>query len=188
LYVISILYKMKVGRDVTYFKENGDMVTASDLRGFNLFSGLEETDLALIAALCTRHTYPANTIIFDPNTTAEDIYLLEGGNDVVQIEIPIQEHDLKVVIHTLHKGEVFGWAALGPPHSRTATARCLEQANVITVRGKDLLALLDDDCLLGYQVMKNLSGIISSRLAYTTVVFRREVQRLMKKQTSGAVF
>jgi CRP-like cAMP-binding protein len=161
------------------------MVTASDLKGFNLFSGVEENALARIAELCTRHTYPANSVIFDPNTSAEDIYLLEGGNDVVQIEIPIQEHDLKVTIHTLHKGEVFGWAALGPPHSRTATARCLEQANVITIKGKDLLALLEGDCQIGYQVMKNLSGIISSRLAYTTVVFRREVQRLTKKQASG---
>ncbi|MBN1189630.1 MAG: cyclic nucleotide-binding domain-containing protein [Dehalococcoidales bacterium] len=160
------------------------MVNASDLKGYNLFSGLEESALARIAELCTRHTYPANTVIFDPNTSADDVYLLEGGNDVVQIEIPIQEHDIKVTIHTLHKGEVFGWAALGPPHSRTATARCLEQASVIVIKGKDLLDLLENDAATGYQVMKNLSGIISSRLAYTTIVFRREIQRLTRKHTS----
>jgi CRP/FNR family transcriptional regulator, cyclic AMP receptor protein len=157
------------------------MITAKDIKGFNLFSGLEDADLARIAILCARHQYPAGTVIFDPNTTAENIYLLEGGNDVVQIEIPIQDHDQKLTIHTLHKGEVFGWAALGPPHSKTATARCLDQANVITLKGQELLALLDEDNRMGYQVMKNLSGIISSRLAYTTVVFRREIQRLTKK-------
>jgi CRP/FNR family transcriptional regulator, cyclic AMP receptor protein len=167
--------------------EGLNMVTARDIRGFNLFSGLDEADLEKIAVLCTRHQYPANTIIFDPNTMAEDVYLLEGGNDVVQIEIPIQNSDQRLTIHTLHKGEVFGWAALGPPHSKTATARCLEQANVITFKAKDLMVLLDGDNRLGYQVMKNLSGIISSRLAYTTVVFRREIQRLTKKPVFGLV-
>jgi len=161
-----------------------DMVTAKEIKGFNLFSGLEDPDLARIAALCTRHRYPANTVIFDPNTAAEDIYFLEGGNDVVQIEIPIQDHDSRITIHTLHKGEVFGFAALGPPHSKTAAARCLEQADVITLKGKELADLLEEDNRIGYQVMKNLSGIISSRLAYTTVVFRREIQRLNKRQAS----
>jgi CRP-like cAMP-binding protein len=164
-----------------------EMVTAKEIKGFNLFSGLEEPDLTRIATLCTRHQYPANTMIFDLNTPAEDIYFLEGGNDVVQIEIPIQDRDSRVTIHTLHKGEVFGFAALGPPHSKTAMARCLDQANVITLKGTELLALLEEDSRIGYQVMKNLSGIISSRLAYTTVVFRREIQRLNKKQTSIAV-
>jgi CRP/FNR family transcriptional regulator, cyclic AMP receptor protein len=161
------------------------MVTAKEIQGFNLFSGLNEAELARIATLCTRHQYPANTVIFDPGTSAEDIYFLEGGNDVVQIEIPIQDHDSKVTVHTLRKGEVFGFAALGPPHSKTAIARTLDQAEVITLRGKELLALLEEDNHIGFQVMKNLAGIISSRLAYTTVVFRREIQRLNKKQASG---
>jgi CRP/FNR family transcriptional regulator, cyclic AMP receptor protein len=160
------------------------MVTAKEIQGFNLFSGLNEPELARIATLCTRHRYPANTVIFDPGTIAEDIYFLEGSNDVVQIEIPIQDHESKVTIHTLHKGEVFGFAALGPPHSKTAIARTLEPASVITLRGKELLALLEDDNRIGYQVMRNLAGIISSRLAYTTVVFRREIQRLNKKPAS----
>ncbi len=163
------------------------MVTARDIKGFNLFSGLEEQDLERIAALCTRNRYPANTVIFDPATNAENVYLLEGGNDAVQIEIPIQDHETKVTVHTLHKGEVFGWAPLGPPHSKTATARCLEEANVITFKGKDLLALLEEDNRIGYRVMTNLSGIISSRLAYTTIVFRRELQRMLKKPVHGAV-
>jgi CRP/FNR family cyclic AMP-dependent transcriptional regulator len=162
-----------------------EMVTAKELRGFNLFSALDEPALSRIATLCSRHRYPANTIIFDPNTAAEEIYFLEGGNDAVQIEIPIQEHEARVTIHTLHKGEVFGFAALGPPHSKTAVARTLDQADVITLKGKDLVALLEEDNRIGYQVMKNLSGIISSRLAYTTVVFRREIQRLTKKHAVG---
>jgi CRP/FNR family transcriptional regulator, cyclic AMP receptor protein len=162
-------------------KEVSKMVTAKEIKGFNLFSGLDDAALVRIATLCTRHRYPANTVIFDPNTTAEDIYFLEGGNDAVQIEIPIQEHEARVTIHTLHKGEVFGFAALGPPHSKTAVSRTLDQADVITLKGKDLADLLEEDNRIGYQVMKNLSGIISSRLAYTTVVFRREIQRLTKK-------
>jgi CRP-like cAMP-binding protein len=157
------------------------MVNAQDIKGFNLFYGLEDKDLEHIAPLCERRRYPANSVIFDPSTGGGEVYMLEGGNDSVQIEIPLHDHEQKLTVHTLRKGEVFGWASLGPPHSRTATARCLEEASLIIFKGKDLMVLLDEDNRMGYQVMKNLSGIISSRLSYTTVVFRHELQRLGKK-------
>ena len=76
----------------------------------------------------------------------------------------ICEHGPRTVIHTLQKGEVFGWAALVPPHQRTGTARCVEKASVICLNGKDLIELLDKNDHMGYVVMKNLSGILSNAI------------------------
>lgn len=157
------------------------MVTAHDLKQFNLFAGLDEAELAQIARLCVRRTYDSGAEIFSPGSPAGDIFMLEGGNDVVQIEINICEHAPRTVLHTLQKGEVFGWAALVPPHQRTATARCVEKAKVICLNGKDLIGLLDKNEHIGYVVMKNLSGILSTRLTYTTLVLRREVRKLARK-------
>jgi CRP/FNR family transcriptional regulator, cyclic AMP receptor protein len=157
------------------------MLTAQDIKGYTLFTGLTEPQLSQIAAICTRRRYQADDVIFDPDTPSGDLFLLERGNDAIQIEIPIGSHEDKIVIHTLSKGEVFGWAALGPPHARTAIARCLEQVDVIAMNGQELRQLLDADSRIGYVVMKNLSGFISSRLAYTTVAFRHEIRMLRKK-------
>ena len=162
------------------------MVTVQDLKAFNLFAGLDEAELAEIARLCARRTYESGAEIFSPGTPAGDVFILERGNDVVQIEIAICEHMPKTIIHTLQKGEVFGWAALVPPHQRTGSARCVEKASVICLDGKALMDLLDKNDHMGYVVMKNLSGILSSRLAYTTLILRREIRKLAKKPVAAS--
>ncbi len=162
------------------------MVTIQDLRAFNLFAGLDDSELAQIASLCTRRTYESGAEIFSPGTPAGDVFMLEGGNDAVHIEISVYEHGPRTVIHTLQKGEVFGWAALVPPHMRTGSARCTERASVICVDGKALMALIERNEHMGYMVMRNLSGILSTRLVSTTVVLRREIRKLVKKPVTAA--
>ena len=157
------------------------MVTAQDLRQFDLFAGLNESELGHIAKLCTRRTCESTTEVFSPGAPAGDVFMLEDKNDAVQIELAVSEHGPRTVIHTLQKGEVFGWAALVPPHQRTATARCVEKVSLICVDGKALLTLLDKDEHMGYVVMKNLSGILSKRLSHTTMALRREIRKLTRK-------
>jgi CRP-like cAMP-binding protein len=162
------------------------VVSAQDLKQFNLFVGLEESELAEIAKLCTRRTYESGAEVFSPGAPAGDVFLLEGGNDAVQIEISMCEHSPRTVLHTLQKGEFFGWAALVPPHQRTATARCVGRASVICVDGKALMGLLEKDGHMGYVVMKNLSGILSTRLTYTTLVLRREIRKVASKLVTAS--
>jgi CRP-like cAMP-binding protein len=153
------------------------VITAKEIKGYNLFAGLNESELAKISGLCSRKLYPANTVIFDPSATSSDVYLLEGGNEAIQIEIPIGKGKSNVVIHTLSKGETFGWAPLCPANIRTATARVIAAATVIQVNGQELLQLFNQDAHTGYLVMRNLSCIISLRLEYTTIVLRHELQK-----------
>jgi CRP/FNR family transcriptional regulator, cyclic AMP receptor protein len=156
------------------------MVTVQDLHGFRLFAGLAENELSGIATLCRRQIYGCNSVIFDPETPSKDIFLVEQGNDVIQIEIPLGGHEGKMVIHTLSQGETLGWAALGSQHTKTATSRCLERASVLAIDGKDLMQLLETNNHVGYLVMRNLADIISTRLAYTTVAFRHEMRKMRK--------
>lgn len=162
------------------------MVTVQDLKAFNLFVGLDKSELAEIAKHCTRRTCESAAEVFSPGAPAGDIFMLEGKNDAVQIEMAVSESGPTTVIHTLQKGEVFGWAALVTPHQRTATARCVEKASLICLDGKALMALLDKNEHMGYVVMKNLSGILSTRLSYTTMALRREIRKLAKKPAKSS--
>ena len=156
------------------------MLTAKDIQSYKLFRGLAENELAEIAALAVRRTYEVNSIIFAPDTLSEELFLVEGGNDAIQIEIPLGVPKETIVIHTLSKGEAFGWASLGTQHVKTAIAKCVEQVNVIAINGKSLGKWLEDNPQAGYRVMKNLADIINTRLSYTTVAFRHELRRLKK--------
>lgn len=157
------------------------MVTIQDLKQFDLFAGLDDSELAQVAQLCTRRLCENASQVFSPGAPAEDIFLLEGKNDAVQIEVLVGERGPRTVIHTLQKGEAFGWAALVPPHQRTATARCVERASLIGLNGRRLTELLEKNEHMGYVVMKNLSAILSARLSHTTLALRREIRRLMPK-------
>ena len=157
------------------------MITTQDIKGFKLFAGLDETELKEIANLCLRKTYECNSVIFDPEKPSEELFVVEGGNDAIQIEIPLGINLGKIVIHTLSKGETFGWATIESQHVKTATARCLETVNLIAINGKALLQLFEKNPHMGYIVMKNLCDTISMRLAYTTVAFRHEIRKIKSK-------
>ncbi len=155
------------------------MLRSEEIKEYKLFSGLDKNELEKIANLCTRKTFERGSVIFSNFTPASDIYILEEGNDTIQIEISITD-EKRIIIHTLSKGETFGWSSLGKPHIRTATARCVDNVKVISIDVRSLLQLLDSDHNMGYYIMKNLAEHISSRLSYTTLAFRNEF-RILKK-------
>ena len=152
------------------------MITPQEMKGYSLFSGLAENELIGIVNLCRRLAYDINMVIFDPDHPSENIFLVADENEAIQIEIPIIDHADKIIIHTLSKGEVFGWTALGTQHVRTATARCLRPVKLIAINVKSLMQLLEKNHHTGYIVMKNLVDIINTRLSYTTVAFRHEIR------------
>jgi CRP-like cAMP-binding protein len=157
------------------------MVSTEILKGFSLFGGLSETELAGIAKLCRERTHENGSVIFTIGGSATDVYLLKAGKVEIQIEFKIYEQEIRATVYTVGKGEIFGWSALVPPHRLTASARCQGKADVIMINGKELMEFLEKDRRIGYVVMRNLSALISSRLASTTIALRHEIQKLTKK-------
>ncbi len=157
------------------------MVSTEILQSFSLFGGLSQRELAGIAKLCRERTYEGGSVIFTIGGSATDVYLLKTGKVDIQIEFKIYEYETIATVYTVGKGEIFGWSALVPPHRLTASARCEGKADVIMINGKELMEFLEKDKRIGYVVMKNLSALISSRLASTTIALRHEIQKLIKK-------
>ncbi|MBM4308224.1 MAG: cyclic nucleotide-binding domain-containing protein [Deltaproteobacteria bacterium] len=157
------------------------MISAESLKGFGLFSELNEAELAKIAKLCHERTYEDRAVIFTIGGFAKDVYLLKTGKVDIQIEFKIYDNEIVTTVYTVGNGEIFGWSALVPPHRLTASARCERKSEVVTINGKEFLELLERERNIGYVVMKNLSGLISSRLAATTIALRHEIQKLTQK-------
>lgn len=157
------------------------MISTDDLKDVGLFGGLGEGELAEIAKLCRERIYEDGSVIFTIGGSATDVYLLKNGKVEIQIEFKIYDYEIVASIYTVGKGEVFGWSALVPPHRLTASARSVGRADVIMINGKEFMELLEKDRGIGYVVMKNLSALISSRLASTSIALRREIQKLIKK-------
>ncbi len=157
------------------------MITTETLKKFSFFSGLSDSELIKIKELCKEQSYIEDSVIFTLGGFATDIYLLKQGKVDIQIEFKIYDYEILSTVYTVGEGEVFGWSALVPPHRLTASARCHGRAEVIRINGKELMDLLEKEKGMGYVIMKNLSAVISSRLASTTIALRHEIQKIIKK-------
>ncbi len=128
-----------------------------------LFTGIGEATLAALTALAKSEKFAAGSVLYKPGDTADDLFVLDSGR--VEFQIGRDERTSPAGF-MLRKGEVFGWAALLEEHpTRIATARVLEESNVLRINGKQALKILEADPASGFLVMRRLSGLIARFLA-----------------------
>ncbi|OGO17287.1 MAG: hypothetical protein A2Z02_06095, partial [Chloroflexi bacterium RBG_16_48_7] len=153
----------------------------------DLFAGIDEKDLLELVPLCHFEIIEKNTVVHPAGSYGDDIYFLTGKNDAIQIELPVEGFERNVVTNVLSKGQLFGWCSLVPQQLRTTQARCIDDTEVITIKGNDLLNLLDKNNRMGYKIMRNFSSILCSRLTYTSVSLRHLVRQLMKSEQNWKI-
>ena len=139
------------------------MTTIQDLKKFNLFHGLDDSELNRIAPLCQERSLKEGTFCFQQGTTASELHLCRNG----KVDIVVKHFEaptIYVKIHTAAGGEAFGWSALVEPYQYTASAICARNTEEIYLRRADLFKLFDQFPHTGYVFMKNLAALVGSRL------------------------
>ena len=145
--------------------EDGEIfvLQSSALKMAELFSGISEVTLDNLGLLARREEYASGTILYNVGDPTDDIYVLESG----RVEFLIGRDDrTSAAGFMLHKGEMFGWAALleNQPR-RIAKAACLEQSALLRLNGEETLKVLESDPASGYIVMRKLSTLITRHLS-----------------------
>jgi toluene monooxygenase system ferredoxin subunit len=137
----------------------GDLEVLGEAR---FFSGLGRTQVARLALLARRESYPQDTRIYSLGDPAEDFYVLADG--MVRFTLGVDRRDTSAG-EIIRRGDVFGWAALvDTMQRRIATAYCLTACQVLALDGTRLIAMMEDDHSLGYALMKQLSVLLTSEL------------------------
>ena len=152
------------------------MVSSRELKAFEFFSGLNDSELEAVSAICHERTLEAGTTCFTQGKAARELHLLREGKVDLTIEYT-EAPDIRIRIHSAMPTEVFGWSVLVEPYIYTSSAKCAERVEEIYLRGPDLQALLDQNPRMGYMLMKNLSAIISSRL----MAYRQTLSRALAR-------
>ncbi len=132
------------------------MVNAQVLKGFGLFKGLDDRELAEIAGLCKEYPLHKGEPIFVEGTKATDIHLCTRGT--VEFAFWVRDPwNKNVTVYRAHAGAAFGWSALVPPYEHTGSTTCVEDGGEIRIRGSELLEMFDRNPHLGFLVMRNLT-------------------------------
>ena len=132
------------------------------LRSVALFSGLADDELASIAALCEKKTFPAGSTLVQQGATGDELYIIQDGQVEIVVIGPTPERPIVV----LGKGQILGEMSLLDDGFRSATARATNLTTVQIIKGKSFIALCDQDHHIGYVVMHNLAADLSFKLRH----------------------
>lgn len=131
------------------------------LKRSDLFRELNDEHLALVAEMGTHQVFDAGTIVYKQGSTAEQIHVIEEGLVGIILEVgPLAQRQVQAAANF----ESFGWSAMIPPYTRTATVKALETTKVIVFNGRELTAFCTTHGEEGFKIMEALARVIGERL------------------------
>ena len=146
-------------------------ISIKEFRHCELLVGLDDQELAEIAAIAFKETYAAGDLICAEQELASQLFILCQGR--VQLHIRLHsslEPSGEITIEEVEPGRIFGWSSLVKQKRFTASARALEPVTVLIINANDLSTLFDRHLHIGFVVMKQLAEVIASRLKHTREV------------------
>ena len=131
------------------------------LKRSDLFRELDDEHLALVAEIGTERVFDAGTTIHRQGAVAELIHVIEEGLVGIILEVgPLAERQVQAAANY----ESFGWSAMIPPYTRTATVKALEKTKVIVFDGRELTAFCTTHSEVGFKIMQAVARVVAERL------------------------
>ncbi len=161
--------------------QTGDKVMVRDLHAVEVFSGLSDMELGRIAPICSKIIYQAGERGPIQGETTDKLLIVDSGKVVVEMQVDVPPYSHTVIVDTLARGRVCAWSALVPPHVLTASIKCIERTEMISIEVKDLRAIFREWPSIEATVMRNLAGVISTRLRDSRTQLLRLIAELIKQ-------
>lgn len=134
------------------------------LSQIKLFEGLSSSQIASLAPLFAVCPCAKNEVVFRQGDEAVNLYIVIEGR--VAICFKPDDGEPIIVAH-IEKDGVFGWsAAFGSGHY-TSGATCLEETEMLCVRGDDLKEFHEKHPKTGILVLDRLAKVVARRLKRT---------------------
>ena len=126
-----------------------------------IFDGLSDRQRKWVRNLGGFENYEHNAVICKEGEESLKLYIVEKGQVAVQSELG---RGMRIPITILSEGQTFGWSVFVPPYKLAATVTALSKIRVLSIEREALLSLMEADSALGLTIMRNIAGIIASRV------------------------
>ena len=152
------------------------------LRQTDIFYGLTEPQLEMVAALCSEVTPKAGEIIFEENSAGDELYVIAKGevdilvNPALVQSTTTEQSSRLLTIATLRRGQTFGEIALVDQGLRSASARCVSKKTQLLVISRDrLVKMCNAYPDLGYRLMRNIAADLAFKIRGTDLMIREQL-------------
>lgn len=134
----------------------------STIKTIPWFFELSSESVQRLTAIAGLKEFCAGEIIFSEGEQHNHLYIILDGK--VGLESLVPGHG-SLQISTTESLDVIGWSCLTPVvRQNTCTAIALETTRVLVFNAETLMSLCEDDCDLGFIIMRRLANIVASRL------------------------
>jgi CRP-like cAMP-binding protein len=138
-----------------------DLSVESTLMHCELLEPLSEAQITALSDHCTMVNLREGEALFDQNTVAHSLFVVASGRLAIRLATPAGR-----VIEVVEVGQygLSGWSSIVAPHVYVADAKALEDSTVIAISADEVEDILLREPAAGYVVMKQVAGVISTRL------------------------
>ena len=136
------------------------------LRKTQLFAGLSDKQLAVVALPCRQVHHRDDQIIFSEGDEVTEVLVVLQGEVNVEVKL-FEDFHLRpnaVTVEKVGRSGVIGCCALIEPCRTNMTARCTEVTDIVAVDADDLRGLLEAYPDMGLIVMENAFRMARDRL------------------------
>ena len=157
------------------------MVTIEDfstIKKSSLLQGFSDKELSQLAAFCEMRKMAEDTTVFIENMPGESLFLVKKGT--IRISKMFAEGDEKILV-ILGPEDIFGEMAVIDGLPRSATARVAEEAELLSLKKKDLERLCQEDAALALKLVINIARVFSKRVRDSNEEYRDMLIWTMQK-------
>lgn len=150
------------------------MVSLEDLRKIYILESLTDEMLKKMQPACQLHLFGERDVVFREGQKAENFYMLLKGKLLLEVEV---SETIMISLGSIKSGYSFGWSALLSGASHTSYAICREPCEVLYIPGRKFRDLLNEDHIMGYEIMESVSKILKNRLERRTSQFLKVMSK-----------
>ena len=134
---------------------------------------------AKVSALAQSFHYPPGEQIFRQGEPSGFLFVVKSGH--VALETALSSGG-PLTLLTVGPGEIFSWSALSETRTETASARAIDDLEVLGFEGVALQDLCREDPQVGVEIYRILAEVLSSRLAAA----RQQITEMLAPRTPPA--
>lgn len=132
------------------------------LQAIRWFQSLSDEHFNKMAEISELVTYDRDEMIFKQGDKQEYLYIVIEGRVAVELYSPVRGY---LRVFTAEPMDVVGWSSATPVvRQRTASARAVLDSRLVAIDSAALNRLCEEDCALGYIVMRRLANVAAARL------------------------
>lgn len=145
-----------------------------------LFAGLEQKHLSLIAGLLKERTVAADSVLFEENKPRHNLYVIVDG------EIELFQHtplggEKRLAVFTDH--DFIGEGALMDAYPHATSARALSDSTLLVLSRMDFQEFCELNPHLGMTIVSRVSRVMSRRMRQTSTQVMAVAQQYLSGRT-----